>query len=256
MDMTDIERRQYGDCELFIAPDRTRMGQLAAGRAIAALRQRLADQARVRLVFAAAPSQNEFLDALVTAEGIDWARVEALHMDEYVGLETGHPASFRHFLEQRVFSRVPFGAVHYIDDGSGADPLPRYTAILAEAPIDIVLMGIGENGHIAFNDPPVADFDDPLPIKRVRLDAACRQQQVNDGCFPDLDHVPEEAWTLTIPTLVAPPLRFSIVPTALKAPAIRDTLEGPIATSCPASILRRAPRTELFVDRDAASLLS
>ncbi len=238
--------------------DRGTMGA-AAGAAVAmALRDRLARQARARMIFAAAPSQDELLDALVREPGIDWGRVTALHMDEYLDLADDAPQRFGHYLRERLFDRVEPGEVHYLaaraiasgDAVAAEAECRRYAALVRAAPIDIVCLGIGENGHLAFNDPPVADFADPATVKPVTLDDACRRQQVHDGCFATLAAVPHRALTLTIPALMAGARLFCTVPGPTKRAAIRAALDGPIATACPASILRRHPDCTLFTDRD------
>ncbi len=203
--------------------NRKEMG-FAAGKAVASrIRELLQMQELVTMIFAAAPSQNEFLQTLVSEPGIDWKKVIALHMDEYIGLPENSPQHFRNYLE--------------------------------EHPVDIVCCGIGENGHLAFNDPPVADFLDPQIVKVVELEKICRQQQVNDGCFPSLDHVPTHALSLTIPALLSGRYIYCMVPGSAKAAAVRDTLFGPITTSCPASILRRHFRVVLYLDTDSAAQL-
>ena len=206
----------------------------------------------IRMVFAAAPSQNEFLQALVAAEGMDWSRVTAFHMDEYIGLTSASPQRFSQFLQERLFERVRPGKVHLIDCSSTVDEeCARYGKLLSEAPIDIICLGIGENGHIAFNDPPVADFNDEFIIKAVELDAACRQQQVNDGCFPDVPSVPTHALTLTISALMSGKHLFCIVPGPTKREAVSRTLHDPITTACPATILRTHPDCTMYVDHDS-----
>jgi glucosamine-6-phosphate deaminase len=178
-------------------------------------------------------------------------------MDEYVGLAPDAPQRFGTFLSQRLFRRVPLRAVHLID-GNAADlaaELDRYTHLLHAHPVDIVCLGIGENGHIAFNDPPDADFDDPLSVKRVALDLASRQQQVHDGAFAELAHVPTHALTLTIPSLTRAARMFCMVPAPSKAWAVQRTLTGPIGTDCPATILRQHAAAILYTDRDSAALL-
>jgi len=232
--------------------NRGELGEAAAVAAAEAIRARLRSQPSVRIVFAAAPSQNEFLDRLSKEPEIDWSRVTAFHMDEYIGLPSGAPERFSHYLKQRFFSKVALGQVHYIDGSKGAEEeCARYSALLKEAPIDLVCLGIGENGHIAFNDPPVADFEDPLTVKCVELDEACRQQQVHDGCFPDLASVPTHALTMTIPALLAGAQLFCMVPGPAKRAAVRAALTGPISTACPASILRKHPSCVLYVDSDS-----
>ncbi len=238
--------------------DREAMGAAAGLAVAAALRERLARQSRVRIIFAAAPSQAEMLVTLGAASGIDWARVIAFHMDEYLDLAGDAPQRFGHFLREHLFARVGPGEVHYLaahpiagdDDAAVAAECARYASLLRAAPIDIVCLGIGENGHLAFNDPPVADFADPATVKSVELDAACRQQQVNDGCFASLAAVPRRALTLTIPALVAGAQLHCTVPGPSKRAAIRSTLAGPITTECPATILRRHPDCTLYTDRD------
>jgi glucosamine-6-phosphate deaminase len=235
--------------------DRAALGRAAGEAAAAKLRELLAKKP-VSVIFAAAPSQNEFLETLVAAKGIDWSRVTAFHMDEYVGLPGTAPQSFGRWLRDRIFDKVKPGKVHYLD-GMAKDAeqeCARYTALLQAAPPDVTCMGIGENGHLAFNDPPVADFEDPKAVKQVVLDLASRQQQVNDGCFDKLDAVPKTAMTLTIPTLLSAPWIYCMVPGPRKAPAVKRTLEGSIATECPSTVLRRHDRAVLFLDKDSASL--
>ncbi|WP_211746612.1 glucosamine-6-phosphate deaminase [Paenibacillus sp. Marseille-Q4541] len=232
--------------------DRKQMGQDAAALVADQMRNLLQEQERIRMIFAAAPSQNEFLDALGKAEEIDWSRVDAFHMDEYVGLPESASQRFGHFLKRGLFDRVQPGSVHYINPSHKAEEeCTRYTELLTASPVDIVCMGIGENGHIAFNDPPVADFTDPFWMKRVELDEACREQQVNDGCFSHLSEVPTHALTLTIPALLSGKHIYCMVPGPLKRAAVTATLTGPINTSCPASILRTHQGAILFLDEES-----
>lgn len=234
--------------------------ELASDAARAAgdvLRAALGRQPAAAAILASATSQIAFLDALVAEPGIDWPRVTLFHMDEYLGIGADHPASFRRFLRERVHQRLPARAFHYLC-GDCPEPLTecaRYSELLRAQPIDLCCLGIGENGHIAFNDPAVADFDDPRAVKLVQLDRACRQQQVGEGCFPTIDSVPQYAFTLTIPTLVAAAALVCVVPEARKAAAVRAALEGPIEPACPASILRRQSHGTLFLDANSASLL-
>ena len=178
-------------------------------------------------------------------------------MDEYIGLAPDAPQGFGNFLRRELFSKVSFASVSYLDGTADdrAAECRRYGELLAAAPVDIVCLGIGENGHIAFNDPHVADFNDPAAVKVVELDHTCRQQQVNDGCFAKLDDVPTHALTLTIPTLVAPKTVFCMVPAPTKAKAVQAAVEGPISETCPASILRRHDNASLWLDPDSAALL-
>jgi glucosamine-6-phosphate deaminase len=236
--------------------DRAALGAAAAAQVAESIRAACATRGEARVIFACAPSQNEFLAALVR-HPIAWGKVVVFHMDEYVGLRADHPASFRHFLRQHLLEHIaPPQSVHLIR--AEKDPIhesARYGKLLAEKPIDVVCLGIGENGHLAFNDPPVADFRDPQLVKIVELDAACRQQQVNDGCFPEFAAVPSHALTLTIPALVGAREVSCVVPGTRKAAAVRAALLGPIDPACPASILRQHPRAILHIDTDSATLL-
>lgn len=228
-----------------------------ASEAQAILREAIARQGSAAMILAAANSQVQSLDALVTLGGVDWSRVTLFHMDEYLGLDAQHPASFRRFLRERVEQRVKPKAFHGIE-GEAMEPLAeceRYAKLLPAQPIDLCLLGIGENGHLAFNDPPVADFADPRAVKLVKLDEACRQQQVGEGHFPNLAAVPQYAYTLTIPALCAARRMLCIVPERRKAPAVRDALRGPMSPSCPASFLRRQAHCTLFLDAESASRL-
>ena len=235
---------------------RLAMGEAAAKEAAQYIRNLLGKKDSIYIIFAAAPSQNEFLEALCHEPGIEWERVHAIHMDEYVNLSPGHPAGFGNFLRRAIFDRLPFASVDFI----GTDPdyeaaIARYDRLLSEHKPDIGFLGIGENGHIAFNDPHVADFHDRLRIKKVDLDPMCRQQQVNDGCFASLDEVPHYALTLTIPSLVACDRIFCIVPAPTKANAVKAAVLGPVSEKCPASILRRHKDSTLYVDSDSGKYL-
>lgn len=225
----------------------------AAGAAIAACLRRLLDGGRlVRMIFAAAPSQDATLAALAAAEGIDWRRITAFHMDEYIGLPPAAPQRFAAYLDLRLFDRVRPGTVHRIDTtADAAHECRRYGQLVAAGPIDVVCLGIGENGHLAFNDPPDADFADPDPMRVVTLARTSRQQQVHDGCFASLEEVPRQAVTLTIPTLLRGRHLFCSVPGDTKRSAVERTLHGPISTACPASILRTHPDCTLYVDADS-----
>ncbi len=230
---------------------------VAAARAMAQqMKTLLAEKDRVRIVFASAPSQNEFLAELRSIAGLDWRRVTAFHMDEYVGLSPDAPQSFSRFLVESLFDGVKPGAFYPLN-GLAADPeaeCRRYAALLEEAPIDIVCAGIGENGHLAFNDPPVADFEDPRTVKVVDLTLRSREQQVHDGCFAGLDVVPRQALTLTVSALMKGRAIYCMVPGPTKAEAVRDTLLGPVATTCPATVMRRHTAAHLYVDRESAAL--
>lgn len=235
---------------------RKNMGAAAAADIAACIKELLGRKSEIYMIFAAAPSQNEMLEALIADKEIEWNRVHALHMDEYVNLPSDAPQGFGNFLRRAIFDRVPFASVNLIGtDADSEATCRRYDALLAANKVDIVCMGIGENGHIAFNDPHVADFNDPCRIKKVDLDQKCRQQQVNDGCFQTIDQVPTHALTLTVPTLYNVENIFCVVPAATKAEAVRNTVSGPVAESCPASILRRHDKAILYTDADSAALL-
>jgi len=233
------------------------LGRAAGERAAALIRAALERRGRARLVVGTGPSQNWTIDALVSAPGLDWTRVELFHMDEYVGLPATHPASFRRFLKECLADRVKPGAVHYLKgDAPDADAeCRRYAGLLGEAAIDICFIGFGENGHIAFNDPHVADFRDPLPVKRVAMDERCRLQQVGEGHFAGLDAVPPEALTLTCPALMAAEHLICSVPDRRKAEAVHAALEGPISERCPASLVRTHADAVLYLEPESASLL-
>jgi len=233
------------------------MAEQAAEVVSCHLEQVLARQQEAAVILASATSQVQFLDALARQTKVDWSRVGLFHMDEYLGICAEHPASFRRFMRERVQLRLRPRAFHYLA-GDALEPLAecdRYAALLRAQPIDLCCLGIGENGHVAFNDPPVADFEDSRLVKLVRLDEACRQQQVGEGCFPSLESVPRYAFTLTVPALCAARKMVCVVPEFRKAEAVRRTLLDPISTACPASILRRQSDCTLFLDAESAAAL-
>ena len=241
---------------VFVLPSRKEMGEKAAADIVAAVKQLLKTRAEINMIFAAAPSQNEVLHALAESD-VAWNRVNAFHMDEYIGLPKNAPQGFGNFLTQQLFGLVPFRSVQLIDSAAtdAEAECRRYAALLQAYPADIIVMGIGENGHIAFNDPPVADFSDPLTVKPVALDPICRQQQVNDGCFASLQQVPTHAITLTCPVFLNAPRLFCIVPAPTKAEAVLRTVHGAVNESCPASLLRRHPNAALYLEPASAALL-
>lgn len=233
-------------------PSRQAMAEAAAADIATHLRDLLAQQPTVRMIFAAAPSQAEMLLLLRQAPGIDWQRVQAFNMDEYIGLPANDPAAFGPWLCRHFFDHVPLGSLNLIVPGQEPELASvRYAALLAAAPIDLVCLGIGVNGHIAFNDPPVADFADPDDVKVVELDEDCRRQQVEEECFGHIDLVPRRAITLTVPRLMAARRLIAVVPGALKRDAVHNTLNGPISTACPASILRTHANCTLYLDKDS-----
>ncbi|GAB3996108.1 glucosamine-6-phosphate deaminase [Spirosoma daeguense] len=225
--------------------------QAVAGQ-ISALQQQ---QDFVTIIFASAPSQNEFLETLANETGVDWERVRAFHMDEYVGLSADAPQNFGQFLKVKLFDKVGIQSVYYLNGNAtdAEEECRRYGALLEQYPTDIVCMGIGENCHIAFNDPHVADFNDPVLVKRVQLDLTSRIQQVHDKCFDSLEQVPEYALTLTIPALVRAKHAYCMVPASHKADAIQHTLVDAISEKYPATILRSHPDATLFIDNDSAA---
>ncbi|MGV8879984.1 MAG: glucosamine-6-phosphate deaminase [Sphingobacteriaceae bacterium] len=236
---------------------RQEMGTEAARDVSAKIKSLLADQDTINMVFASAPSQNEFLAALVQEPGVEWERINAFHMDEYVGLEESAPQRFSQFLKETLFDKVPFKEVFYLNknQGDSRKECQRYAKLLESHPTDIVCMGIGENAHIAFNDPHVADFNDPLLVKEVTLDDVSRQQQVNDGCFARLELVPETAITLTVPALLLAKDIYCVVPGKYKARAIYQTLKSSINEAVPATALRKHERVMLYLDQESASKL-
>lgn len=239
-----------------IHEDRPTLGRAAAEQVSAKINELLGQQELVSIVFASAPSQNEFLAELIK-KPIDWSRIVAFHMDEYIGLSPGAPQGFANFLKDRVFSKVSVGQTHYMDGNTG-DPQAecnRYAALLEKYPVDIVILGIGENTHLAFNDPHVADFNDPLNVKVVDLDQDCRTQQVNDGAFPQIQDVPTHAITITIPALLKAKYAYAIVPGKFKADAIYHTVNSGISETYPSTILRKQENAVLFIDKDSASKL-
>lgn len=232
--------------------DRDSMGRAAAQDGAEFIRQLQKTQEYVNVIFAAAPSQNETLAHLVASEGIDWTRVRAFHMDEYIGLPKQAPQCFGNFLEAAIFSKLPFKEVHYLSEYPDAESVCReYTKLLEQYPVDIVFLGIGENAHIAFNDPHVADFNDPCKLKVVELDQTCRQQQVNDGCFASLDQVPTHAVTLTIPALTAAKRMICTVPAPTKAAAAVKTMYGPVHENVPATVMRNHENATMYLDADS-----
>ena len=243
--------------EVEIHGDGKAAGRSAAASVSAEIVHTLNQKERAAVIFATGASQYDFLEALVGHEEVDWRRVRAFHLDEYLGISDQHPASFRHYLHARLFDKLPFESVHLLV-GDAADPqaeAERYDALLRAQPIDIACIGIGENGHLAFNDPP-ADFETDAWVHIVDLDDACRLQQVGEGHFPDLAAVPAQALSLSIPAILAANMISCVVPDARKAAAVAAALEGPISPACPASALRRHDRTRLYLDAASARLVS
>ena len=245
--------------EVVVCEDRAALGRAAGADVAAYLRTLLGSQASVAAVFASAPSQTETLAALTAEDGIDWPRLTVFHLDEYLGVGPEAHCSFRRYLRENLLDRVPVGKFHGMRGeapDAGAE-CARYASLIEAVQLDFAQLGIGENGHLAFNDPPVADFADPLTVKVVELDERCRTQQVHDGVFARLDEVPRQAITLTIPAILRAPRLFLSVPGNAKAKAVREALLGPISTACPASVLRRhGGGVRLYLDRESAAGLS
>lgn len=233
------------------------MAQVAAESAARILREAIAQKGRAAFIAATGKSQFGFLKYLVAAPGIAWERTTMFHLDEYIGLPADHPASFRRYLRERLTSQVPIGTAHFIE-GDAPDiekELDRLNRLLAVTPIDVAFVGIGENGHLAFNDPP-ADFEADTPYLIVSLDEACRGQQFGEGWFESLDDVPKRAISMSVKQIMKSAHIICTVPERRKAQAVKACLEGEIGPMVPASILRRHPRCFLFLDRDSASLLT
>lgn len=242
--------------DLRIYPTRKEMGEASAALAAETLLDLIMRDGRAVAVFASAVSQSQFLEALAADARIEWDKVIVFHMDEYIGIGPNHPASFRRFQHDYMWSRLKPGAFHELNgDARDVDEeCARYADLLDREKPSLCFAGIGENGHLAFNDPP-ADFNDPQLVRVVELDEVCRMQQVHDGAFKNLEDVPRSAITLTVPALVRIPRLILNVPGTNKAEAVQKTVEGPVTPDCPASILQRHPNATLFVDQDAASLL-
>ncbi len=254
--MGDREQvRTVDRMKVYVHRDEGALGRAAADDAAAALRDAVADRGTAHAMFATGNSQLAFVAALVQGtEDVPWSDVIVFHMDEYVGAGPDHPAGFQHWIRERIVDNVRPRAAHYLD--GLADPraeCERYAELLRRHPLDLCCLGIGENGHLAFNDPPVADFDDPLLVKVVELDGACRRQQVNEGHFVTLADVPTEAVTVTIPALLDAATVLAVVPEGRKAEPVRRALTGPVTTACPASVLRTKSHVALHLDAGSAA---
>jgi glucosamine-6-phosphate deaminase len=243
--------------EVVVLDDTRALAAAAAEVAAAELCRAVSERGVAHAMLATGNSQLAFVDDLVgTERGIPWGEVVVFHMDEYVGLGPGHPASFQRWIRRRIVERTHPRAAHYLDGLAGPiDECRRYAGLLADHPLDLCCLGIGENGHLAFNDPGVADFDDPLDVKVVELDAACRAQQVGEGHFPTDADVPRSAMTVTVPALLRARRVLAVVPEGRKAVPVRAALSGPVSTACPGSALQRTPHATVFLDADSASLL-
>jgi glucosamine-6-phosphate deaminase len=255
MPVNPIREMTYDQLNCRVYGSNAEMGQASAEYTASALRAAIAERGVANLVLAAANSQLTFLRALRELDDIHWQAVNVFHMDEYLDLAPGHPASFALFLQRHLVDQVPVGAFYPVPGRPENVDLAckGYELLLQAHPIDVCCLGIGENGHVAFNEPPVADFWDPVWLKRVALDEVSRRQQVGEGHYASLDEVPTHALTMTIPALCAARTMICIVPETRKAQAVHDTLLGPVSTACPASILRQTPHAVLYLDKDAAA---
>lgn len=255
--MTTVKTFQTEALDVRVYATEPDLASDVAGIAKEYLQQLLVGKGSAAVILATGNSQIKFLEQLIALGTIDWSHITLFHMDEYLGIDANHKASFRRYMRERVEQRIKPKVFHYIEGDASLplDECQRYADLLSAQPIDLCCLGIGENGHLAFNDPPVANFEDPYKVKLVQLDRACRQQQVSEGHFPSVEAVPQYAFTLTIPTLCSAARMLCIAPEKRKARAVRDALHGPIATACPASILRRQSHATLFLDADSASLL-
>jgi glucosamine-6-phosphate deaminase len=234
--------------------DKVALGRAAAARAATAMRDAISSKGKVRIIVATGASQFEFLDALTSSANIDWQKVEMFHLDEYIGLPENHPASFRKYLRERLISKTGITNYHFLEGGEAQEVIAQVGALLQSAPVDVAFVGIGENGHLAFNDPP-ADFEARDPYLIVTLDEPCRRQQVGEGWFSELAEVPRQAISMSVRQILQASEIIAVVPDARKAHAVKESCEAEISPLVPASILRSHPQTTLFLDRDSASLL-
>lgn len=252
-----LKEIKVDNLDVYVHDTRASMGEQVAADFAAYLRELQSKKDEVNIVFAAAPSQSDFLDSLTREEGIDWSRVNVFHMDEYIGISIDEEQSFARFVKSYVADKLKVGRFYPLN--GRADSIEaecaRYTELLRSNRIDIVCLGIGENGHIAFNDPGEADFWDASDVKTVTLDEKCRTQQVNDKCFPTIDDVPKYAMTLTVPALMRAGAMFCTVPSATKAWAVERTLKGCVDVMCPATALRLHANAKFYCDKDSGRSL-
>lgn len=251
-----VWERRYGQLQVATYPSAGALGAAAAAAFAATVRDALRFRRTVAVILATGNSQLPFFAALRSRSDIDWSRIDVFHMDEYLGMSPGHPASFRRYLHEQLVDAVGPREFHGLrgDAGDVREEIRRYTALLSEFEPLVCVLGIGENGHLAFNDPPAA-FSTGELVHVVDLDEPCRRQQWTEGHFPALDAVPRRALSLTIPALLRPSHVFALVPEKRKAEAVRNALEGPVTPQCPASILQETPHARLFLDPESSSLL-
>lgn len=257
MQQQEISTHTIDNLQVIVCETNQVLGQAAAEEAALVIREAIRQKGSANIILATGNSQLTFLAALAVQPDIEWSRVRIFHLDEYVDLDLNHPASFSRYLHKNIVDRVnPQAFYPIIDDRNAStdDLCKRYRQLLMDFPADLCALGIGENGHLAFNDPPDADFDDDELVKVVELKQTSRQQQVNEGHFDKISDVPTHAITLTIPALLAAKRLLVMVPERRKAEAVARALSGPISPECPASILRKISHAHLFLDRDSASL--
>jgi glucosamine-6-phosphate deaminase len=241
--------------QLKIFPDGRQLGEAAAAQAASAINRAIAERGRARILAATGASQFEFLGALTRRTDVDWSKVEMFHLDEYIGIRPDHPASFRKYLLERLIRPTGLKKYHLLEgDGDAVEVCRRVGASIRQAPVDCAFAGIGENGHLAFNDPP-ADFKTEEPYLIVQLDAACRRQQVGEGWFHTIDDVPTQAISISVRQLLTAREIICVVPDARKAEAVRRSLEGPVTPDVPASILQTHPNTTIYADTESTRLL-
>ena len=255
--MTVTSATIFGQAPVLVHADVEEMARAAADQAAAVLRHAVRARGVAHAMFATGNSQLAFVEALVTCTpDVPWHDAVVFHMDEYVGIGADHPAGFQRWIRERIVAPATPRAAHYVEGlGDPAAAAARYAELLAHHPLDLCCLGIGENGHLAFNDPGVADFDDPLDVKVVELEEACRRQQVNEGHFRDVASVPSHAITVTIPALLRAAHVMAVVPEARKAEPVHASLTGPVSTRCPASVLRTMPHVTIHLERESARLL-
>jgi glucosamine-6-phosphate deaminase len=253
-----IKKFEAGKLKVAVYENRYYLGKAAAEKFHDIYRMLKNEKENLNIIFASAPSQNEFLENISKSTNIDWQKIKGFHMDEYIGIEAENPQSFRYYINKMLFSKVPL-AEKYLIKGECEnikEECERYSELLELYPPDITCGGIGENGHIAFNDPSVANFNDPLKVKIVQLEDSCRKQQVNDGCFPDIDSVPQKAVTVTMPVFMKCRYILLMVPGNTKADAVKNTLFNAVSENCPASVLRNHQNAFLFLDKNSAKYIN
>lgn len=252
-----VKTFRVNDLSVYLHQSAAEMALSAAQLIHTYLQNLLSQQSTASIILATGNSQIKFLEALIDLGGIDWSLITLFHLDEYLGIDANHNASFRRYLRERVEKRVQPAVFHYIE-GDTLQPLSeckRYAQLLSAQPIDLCCLGVGENGHLAFNEPSVADVHDPYQVKLVKLESTTRQQQVDEGHFPDLEAVPQYGFTLTVSMICSANKILCLAPEKRKAKVMQKMLQEPISTSCPASILRTQAQATLFLDTDSASLL-